>query len=446
MSDNDKKEWLLYFLLALVGFLIIFIPDYTGGMVLKILEIDPNEKFELTIDLFTISGIKQVLFSRLLGIIMALPAILKSITKIVQWWWLRKVSNETKKYLMFIIDKLSDKEAPAKFFGKTYIRRGICPVIALAQNKREINREPEFLMLIRGLEEVRANTAGRTDPISCFSNLQEEDYARLFHAAEKSYYATSYKDHYVWVILNNDDMRFYVANWRRDDNLKILSKRRANRLKDWWSKKQGRSDAITAGIHRIFVLENNTEINPNVFTAFKAALRAFIAGEANPFDGLANTLGITATAPQAKQAGLRCNPAIQVLYILLAGKIHEKLKIEFSVLMHDKLTERQLEHLLLSKSDLDSKWAAMGWDRLGSAMIDGFMTGFADINKDYKTVIYYKFMPGNLELFKKEMLDLLSAPQFKGFASLHGPFKAFVNDVEFDSIAEKLTHRIKTMK
>jgi hypothetical protein len=139
---------------------------------------------------------------------------------------------------------------------------------------------------------------------------------------------------------------------------------------------------------------------------------------------------------------LKRNPIIGLLFVLLAGKIHESLSIDFSIVFASKLTTQQKDNLLLTFSDSLPDWQSIGWKRLGSAMIDDLIVGYADQKSDKKTIISYKFLQHIQRNFESTIVALLRPyGSYTRFTQLNR-FEPSLSDSLTD-IANRFAERIR---
>ena len=439
------KKWITDIILSIIG----IVTNVAGeDLVAKLLELflyDPKVNYESSSLGITITAPLYIYVVRGFALLLSIPLFLNLTKEITFFFLLGLRQRSTKEKLRRFVEYLSMKDKGRRFLGKIYLQRAACPVIEFGKKET-----PTFLMLIRGLEEVRSYEAGRDLPYLHFERLQETDYQRLFESVRESYYVTSYGDHNVWVILEESDLKYYAANYRRNEDLK---KNIINIIKARMHKLRFETTKIerTPGIHRLFILDQDDQIvraaNNGLFMLFKNGLNGFLDKQTqpNPFSALAMARGIDLEHGDVDSAKkkFKSDSITQLFFIILAAKIHDKLKIEFSVINQARIGSR-LKHLCLSsQDDLCSGWYDIGWNRLGSAMLDDFMVVHADMQKNQEAIINYKFRPGKVEDFGEAARYFLTDVSYKGFNSINGLLKTFIEDHELTDISERLSTGIR---
>lgn len=427
-----------------VGWLILVIAlqffDLWAPLVLSYISLSGEDKISFEFFSIIFSAPVNVFIRNGVIFVGCIPLLFKLISCLSRWHLTKGVPKGTKEKLERIIDCLVHKEPQKRFFGKTYVQRGVCPTVLLSKNRHV---DPNFLMLIRGLEEVRAFENGKRDTSVQFKRLQEEDYKTLFQSAKESYYVTSYHDHDVWAIFEGGDLDYYVKNYAMDRKLK-----KRNR---WWWRLRSMAP-LEPGIHRIFVITADeaaaSDVSSTVIQNFKEALKKFISTDYTlvPIKDIAKSLSIETVGiaqPDIKSI-VREKLIIQLLYLLLGLKIHKELGIHCIGIEETNFsrgTDDEKKLLALYSTDDAEEWISIGWKRLGSAMIDGIEVAYADQKRD-ETLVAYKFMHGIPESFHRAAQNIFNRGQ--SFESVNSTvINLCENDAEFNEIARKIANRIK---
>ena len=100
-------------------------------------------------------------------------------------------------------------------------------------------------------------------------------------------------------------------------------------------------------------------------------------------------------------------------------------------------------NLLLTFKDSLQDWELIGWKRLGSAMIDDLIVGYADQKSDKKTLISYKFLQHIQENFQSTAVEILSPNGcYSKFSQLQNADRNLL-DTNLSKIAERIAERIR---
>lgn len=347
------------------------------------------------------------------------------------------------------------------YWANIYLMRSLTPAKILQHNKED------SLFLFRMVEEASGVPGGkRGNRMSVdFQLVQEEDYRQLFGMVENSYYATSYGDHDVWVIDKWEDLDFYVDNYRQDVHLKVSGK-------DISFLYGGKQNNLKRGIHRVFILDlfdPESVVNTDDAKLFVEGFKKMIKEHTGEYDisKLQQKWNIT------NDKDLKSHPKVKFLSVLLAGKICKKLDMGFGILQYDKKDDNlkmKLINLCVipeseGKDEIDEgvkQFRNIGWKRLGSALFDIAVYGYAEkgpskaslccpkcqtpvleASTEGNAIIYYEFENERPQYFANEMVTLIN--QYKEFSKVQDKYREIINMPELNNIAEELAKEIKAM-
>ena len=341
-----------------------------------------------------------------------------------------KLNKNNLNHISTILD-FAVGEKYKSFWANIYLMRSLSPAAMLNKG------EDDFLFLIRGVEEARAipGLTGDTAIRQYFQEIQENDYKNLFNMVNRSYYTTSFDDHDVWVIQNNNDLLFFRDNYIRDQELKFNNQ---------VSHHDTNGKNLMPGIHRIFIVNINN-FDSKFINSFINGFNGIIQNANGLFDiGKLNGFAIT-------NNNFKTDPRVQLLSVLLAAKIHDKLNINFGIIpLDDDKDSKILETLetlnvIQKKSECLIEWECLNCKRLGSSLFDDTIYAYAEKiqpanGNGNHPLIYYKFNKNDPEKFAQEIVSLSNI--YKGFSKIT-QYQSILD--QLDPISEKLAEKIRNL-